>query len=75
MALIVEPDSVEYPTEFAVIVDALIVLAASEAAVTDVLVVSVDTVRLFEPRLLTFIELTETALVHVSALPAPLVNK
>jgi hypothetical protein len=38
------------------------------------LVVSVDTVKAFAPRLLTFIELTETALVHVSALLAPLVR-
>jgi hypothetical protein len=44
-------------------------------AVTDELVVSVETERLLAPRLLTFIEDTETALVHVSALPAPEVNK
>jgi len=49
----------------------VIVDAASEADVTDVLVVSVETDKAFAPRLLTFIELTETALVHVSALLAP----
>jgi hypothetical protein len=43
-------------------------------AVTDELVVSVETERLLAPRLLTFIEDTETALVHVSALFAPLVK-
>jgi hypothetical protein len=44
-------------------------------AVTDELVVSVETERLLAPRLLTFIEDTETALVHVSALLAPLVKR
>jgi len=71
----VEPDSVEYPTEFAVMLLTVIVEAASEADVTDELVVSVETDKLLEARLLTFIEDTETALVHVSALPAPEVNK
>jgi hypothetical protein len=47
----------------------------SVEAVMAELVVSVDTVKAFAPRLLTVIELTETALVHVSALPAPDVNK
>jgi hypothetical protein len=52
----------------------VIVLAASEADVTDELVVSVETDKALAPRLLTFMEDTETALVHVSALLAPLVN-
>ena len=67
--MIVEPASVEYPTAFAVMLLTVIV-----DAFTEVLVVSVETERLLEARLLTFIEDTETALVHVSALPAPLVN-
>jgi hypothetical protein len=46
----------------------------SVEAVMAELVVSVDTVKAFAPRLLTVIELTETALVHVSALLAPLVK-
>jgi hypothetical protein len=66
----VEPDSVEYPTAFAVMLLTVIVLAF-----TEVLVVRVETDKLLEARLLTFIEDTETALVHVSALLAPLVNK
>jgi hypothetical protein len=46
----------------------------SVEAVTDELVVSVETDKALAPRLLTFIEDTETALVHVSALLAPLVR-
>jgi hypothetical protein len=66
----VEPESVEYPTEFAVMLLTVIVLAF-----TDELVVSVETDREFAPRLLTFMEDTDTALVHVSALLAPLVKR
>ena len=66
----VEPESVEYPTEFAVML-----LVTSVLELMEVLVVSVETDRLLEARLLTFMEDTETALVHVSALLAPLVNK
>ncbi len=65
----VEPVSVEYPTAFAVML-----LVTSVLALMEVLVVSVETERLLEARLLTFIEDTETALVHVSALLAPLVK-
>jgi len=50
-------------------------LAFIVLAFTEVLVVRVETDKLLEARLLTFIEDTETALVHVSALPAPEVNK
>jgi hypothetical protein len=43
-------------------------------AVTDELVVSVETDKTFAARLLTFIEDTDIALVHVSALLTPLVR-
>jgi hypothetical protein len=65
----VEPLSVEYPTEFAVML-----LVTSVLELMEVLVVSVETDKALAPRLLTFIEDTETALVHVSALLAPLVR-
>jgi hypothetical protein len=63
-------ESVLSRRELLVSVEAVIV-----DAVTDELVVSVETDKALAPRLLTFMEDTETALVHVSALLAPLVNK
>jgi hypothetical protein len=65
----VEPLSVEYPTEFAVML-----LVTSVLALMEVLVVSVETERALALSVEALMLLTDIALVHVSALLAPLVK-
>jgi hypothetical protein len=65
----VEPLSVEYPTVFAVML-----LVTSVLELMEVLVVSVETERALALSVEALMLLTDIALVHVSALLAPLVR-